>query len=247
MGRPSLTVVESGGRRRRLQALPGGQLAGEQPWRASFAWDGNGTTVESAELELGRRLVVELPPPRRPRRRPGQTASLPTPAVAALDAELAGAREELARLSDALAEAIRERDELAAAALAGDQRAEVAREEGQRAQDLAAVARKEGQRADELAARLEREAAARQALERELREERVGAERLRKELGAAEHLAAGPAARLPASRARHARGGAHRVASHHRTVMELWGTRVAAAVLAGLLLLALALVLGVVL
>jgi hypothetical protein len=239
MGRPALTVVESSGRRRRLHALPGGQLSGEQPWRASFAWDGNGATVERAELELGRRLVVELPPPRRPRRRAGQTASLPTPAVAALEAELAGAREELERLAGELDEAIRERDALAAAALAGEEQAEAARGERERAADLAA--------------RLEAEVVAREATERGLREERVAGERLRKELGAAEHLAATATARLPVSRSPRGRGrghghggGAHRVASHERTVMELWGTRVAAVVLAGLLLLALALVLGVV-
>ena len=74
MGRPVLTVVESDGRRRRLTALPGGQLSSTHAWRASFAWDGDVSSIERAELELGRRLVVELPPPRRRRRRSAAAA-----------------------------------------------------------------------------------------------------------------------------------------------------------------------------
>jgi hypothetical protein len=228
MGRAALTVVESGGRRRRLNALPGGQLAGEQPWRATFAWDGNGETVERAELELGRRLVVELPPPRRPRRRAGQTAALPTPAVAALEAELEDARHELARLREELAQTTSERDELAASAPEPDA-------------------------LDTLRSRLEQALAAREAAERKVEDERAAAERLRAELAeraAAPSPSPSPSpspARLPVSRARRARGhGAHRVASHGPTVTELWGARIAGVVLAGLLLLALALVVGVV-
>jgi uncharacterized protein (DUF4415 family) len=214
MRRPALTVVESSGRRRRLQALPSGQPAGEQPWRAAFAWDGNGATVERAELELGRRLVVELPPPRRPRsrRRGGQTAALPTPAVAALEAELAEAREELGRLHHELDEVTRERDALSGAHTAAEQ---------------------------------------------SLGEEHATAEKLRAEL--AERAAAPAPSTEPAlaaartARPRRPRGrpvhatGAHRVPAHPPNVKELWGARIAAAVLAGLLLVALALVLGVVL
>jgi hypothetical protein len=261
MGRPALTVVESGGRRRRLNALPGGQLAGEQPWRASFAWDGDGETVERAELELGRRLVVELPPPRRARRRPGQTAALPTPAVAALETELEQARDELARLRDELAQTTGERDELAASARDENDTAAREHDELTRVRDALALSARErdelaaaasaasqatGER-DALQARLERALAAREAAERKLAEERSAAERLRSEL--AERAAAPPpAARLPPSRPGRARPhGAHRVRAHRPTVMELWGARLAAVVLAGLLLLALALVLGVVL
>src|SRR5215218_226275 len=83
LGRPLLTVVEPGGRRRRLHAMPGGQLAADRAWRASFTCEGGIVPVESAELELGRRLVVELPPPRRRRRRPpGAGVPMPTHAVA---------------------------------------------------------------------------------------------------------------------------------------------------------------------
>src|SRR3954469_19909979 len=82
MGRPVLTVVESGGRRRRLNALPGGQLASTHAWRAAFAWDGDVTDIEGAELELGRRLVVELPAPRRRRRRSAATSTAASPSQA---------------------------------------------------------------------------------------------------------------------------------------------------------------------
>jgi hypothetical protein len=121
MGRPVLTFVEPGGRRRRLSALPGGQLSGEQPWRASFACDGGTVAVERAELELGRRLVVELPPPRRRRRRPAPpppraavangTANAP-PAVAPEGAELPAGRSELGAARAELAATTDERDAL---------------------------------------------------------------------------------------------------------------------------------------
>src|SRR3954469_17693225 len=75
MGRPVLTVVETDGRRRRLTALPGGQLSSTHAWRAAFAWQGDPASIDRAELELGRRLVVELPPPRRRRRRPAPDAA----------------------------------------------------------------------------------------------------------------------------------------------------------------------------
>src|SRR5215218_1638111 len=70
LARPVLTV-EVDGRRRRLTALPGGQLPGTggEPWRATFAWPHGPADVESAELEIGRRLVVDLPAPRRRTRR----------------------------------------------------------------------------------------------------------------------------------------------------------------------------------
>ena len=67
LGRPVLTV-EAAGRRRRLTALPGGQLAGSGEWRATFACDDDPDAITEAVLEIGRRLVVDLPPPRRGRR-----------------------------------------------------------------------------------------------------------------------------------------------------------------------------------
>lgn len=67
LGRPVLTV-EVGGRRRRLTALPGGRLSASGEWRASFACDAAPGEITGVVLELGRRLVVDLPPPRARRR-----------------------------------------------------------------------------------------------------------------------------------------------------------------------------------
>lgn len=70
LGRPVLTL-EVAGHRRRFTALPGGHLAPteSEQWRAAFAFEGEPEDVTSAELEIGRRLVVDLPRPRRRRRR----------------------------------------------------------------------------------------------------------------------------------------------------------------------------------
>ena len=67
IARPALTV-EAGGRRQRLS----GSQVSEEPWSASFAWSGD--DIAGAELEIGRTLVVELPAPRRRRRRTGASA-----------------------------------------------------------------------------------------------------------------------------------------------------------------------------
>ena len=64
LGRPVLTV-ETGGHRRRLTALPGGQLTGSGEWRATFACDDDPEAIDAVVLEVGRRLVVDLPPPKR--------------------------------------------------------------------------------------------------------------------------------------------------------------------------------------
>src|SRR5690242_578803 len=71
LSRPVL-VLDAGGRRVRLNALPGGQLraGSDEPWRATFAWDADGEDVRGAELEIGRSLIVELPAPRRRAPRP---------------------------------------------------------------------------------------------------------------------------------------------------------------------------------
>jgi hypothetical protein len=50
--------------------LPSG---GQGSWRASFAWKGRPLTVEAAELEVGRDLVVPLPAPRPQRSRFART------------------------------------------------------------------------------------------------------------------------------------------------------------------------------
>jgi chromosome segregation ATPase len=119
LGRPVLTVLTEGGRRRRLTALPGGQLTAtgaDAPWRASFAWDGDPASVESAELELGRRLVVELPRPRRRRRRSVDSGLRPSTAVAADAPAPIGddVRAQLAELRSQMQDLRRERDAAAA-------------------------------------------------------------------------------------------------------------------------------------
>ncbi len=98
LGRPVLTV-EAGDLRRRVTALPGGQFTPSSTgeWRAAFAYDGDPEAVTGAELEVGRRLVAELPRPRR--RRPQPAAEQPTAARPAAEvpmAELESLREELA-------------------------------------------------------------------------------------------------------------------------------------------------------
>jgi hypothetical protein len=99
VGRAALTVAG-----RRLSALPGGQMAAPgEDWRAVFAYDGDPADVAGAELEIGRSIVVDLPPPRRRRRRPA-TGETPT-VVAARD--LAAARAE-ADAATAEADALRE-------------------------------------------------------------------------------------------------------------------------------------------
>ncbi len=95
LARPVLTV-QAGGRRRRLHALPGGQLpgAGDEAWRASFAWPHGPLDVEAAELELGRSVVVELPAPRRRKRKRREGAG----GDDALRSELAELRDQIAEL-----------------------------------------------------------------------------------------------------------------------------------------------------
>jgi hypothetical protein len=91
LGRPVLTL-DVGGQRRRLTALPGGHLAPSESgqWRAAFAFEGDPEDVIGAELEIGRRLVVDLPRPRRKRRRPSESDRV--------SAELADLRREIAEL-----------------------------------------------------------------------------------------------------------------------------------------------------
>jgi hypothetical protein len=168
MGRPVLTVVDVGGRRRRIAALPR-ELDRAQPWRASFAWEGDVTGIERAELELGRRLVVELPPPRRRRRRTGSIE--PVRAVedaAALAEQLAAARAEADDLRERLRlarEGIVERDQRLMAAQAGA-----------------------AQEAEDATSRLEAERAEAAELRTRLAEAREDAERVRSE--AAQAIAA---------------------------------------------------------
>ena len=103
LGRPVLTF-DAGGRRRRLTALPGGHLAPSEgaEWRVAFAYDGDPEALASAELEVGRRLVVDLPAPRRhragPRDRAGEDERRRREAaertLAEREAEIVGLRDE---------------------------------------------------------------------------------------------------------------------------------------------------------
>jgi hypothetical protein len=72
LGRPVLRF-DADGRRRRLHALPGRHFvpSGQGEWTASFAYDGDPEQVRDVVLEVGR-LAVDLPAPRRRRRRPGE-------------------------------------------------------------------------------------------------------------------------------------------------------------------------------
>ncbi len=88
-GRPVLNV---GGRR------VAGQVAAEDPWRAIFLYDGDPGAMDGAELELGR-IVVDLPRPRRLRRR------ATTEGPAADSGELAAALAKLDALREDLAAA----------------------------------------------------------------------------------------------------------------------------------------------
>ncbi|MEA2280555.1 MAG: hypothetical protein QOK21_1162, partial [Solirubrobacteraceae bacterium] len=115
LGRPVLTVLTADGRRRRLTALPGGQLTAsgsDASWRASFAFEGDPASVEGAELELGRRRVVELPRPRRRRRRAIDSALGSATAAGSVAAKggTDDVRAELAQLRSQLEELRRERD-----------------------------------------------------------------------------------------------------------------------------------------
>jgi hypothetical protein len=70
LARPVLTVQLDSGRRKRVVAMPGGQLgAAGESWQASFNWPGDPAEIIGVELELGRNVVVELPLPDRRRRR----------------------------------------------------------------------------------------------------------------------------------------------------------------------------------
>jgi chromosome segregation ATPase len=102
-GRPVLTV---GGRR------VSGQVLSDDPWRAVFAYEGE---ADGAELEIGR-IVVDLPRPRRLRRRP--TTEVPDASeLAAALAKVDALREDLAA-AQADAAAAREDAESARAELA---------------------------------------------------------------------------------------------------------------------------------
>jgi hypothetical protein len=174
LGRPVLTL-EAHGIRRRLGAVPGGHFAraASGEWRAAFAYDDDPEAITRAELELGRRLVVELPRPRRRRGAPPE----------ALEDERRLRLEAETTLAERDAEIIGLRDEAETAI--GDREAEIEtlRTQLTQAEQLAAARDDAERRAAEFGAELaiarEELATARQELEtaRSEADERLAAQR----------------------------------------------------------------------
>jgi hypothetical protein len=205
LGRPVLTLA-IGGERRRLTALPGGHLRGSGAWRATFTFDGDPATVTGAELEVGRRLVVELPAPRKRRPQPNDVALREERArreaaeatIAERDAEIVGLRDEaetvigereseietlrgqLAAIEAAQAELRQEVEQLKADLAARDEELAAARAEAQQAR----VDTEERLAAERAAATEVREklATAREEAEATMETESQETERLRAEL-----------------------------------------------------------------
>jgi hypothetical protein len=133
LGRPVLTV-EAGGRRRRLTALPGGQLASSGEWRATFACDAAPDAITAVVLEVGRRLVVDLPPPRARRR------AAADPSLERLHEERVRREELEATLAERDAELVSLREEADAALAERESEAETLRAESERLSgELAAI------------------------------------------------------------------------------------------------------------
>jgi regulator of replication initiation timing len=183
LGRPALTLA-IGDERRRLTALPGGQLRSTGEWRATFAYDGEPEAIDSAELEVGRRLLVELPPPRRRRERPDDTAfaeerrrrEAAEATLAEREAEIIGLRDEAeTAIAERESEIEKLRETLAAAEA---ERGALQLEAAQLRGDLVA-------REQELAAAREEAEAARDDAEQRLAAERAAATELREKLATA--------------------------------------------------------------
>lgn len=110
LGRPALTL-EIDGKHEKLAAHPGGHFGRGGKWRALFTYDGEPEAIASAELEIGRRLVVDLPPPRR-RKAPPDGAALAEERKRReeLEATLAEREAEIVGLRDEAETAIGDRD-----------------------------------------------------------------------------------------------------------------------------------------
>jgi chromosome segregation ATPase len=121
VAKPLLTV-EAGGRRHRVRGEATGLDADDQ-WHATFEWSGGRGDVPGAELEVGS-VVVELPAPRRRRRRTGAVSAEGAlrAQVTELQATVAELRAELAAQPEAEIEQARnghaDDDELAGLRLA---------------------------------------------------------------------------------------------------------------------------------
>jgi hypothetical protein len=107
LGRPVLTLAV-GEESVRLTAHPGGHFSRSGRWSATFTYDGEPESVAGAELEIGRRLVVELPPPRQ---RSAPAADAERGRREELEATLAEREAEIVGLRDEAETAIGERDE----------------------------------------------------------------------------------------------------------------------------------------
>jgi predicted nucleic acid-binding Zn-ribbon protein len=189
LDRPVLTVDIEGGRRKHLVAMPGGHFgAGDESWRAMFAWPGDPAEITGAELEVGGNVVVDLPLPdrrRRRRRRPSIDAgdeALRAEAVALraqverLRAELAGRERENMQLRAQLDEDAGD-DSGSAAAEAGAPTVEIERLNTERQELTAELERLAGER-DRTRAELSADV---EQLQLERDDMRVELERLRDE------------------------------------------------------------------
>jgi hypothetical protein len=147
LARPVLTVQLDSGRRKRVVAMPGGQLgAAEESWHASFNWPGDPAEIIGAELELGRNVVVELPLPDRRRRRRRRLANEQS-VTEELRLEAGALRAQVDRLRAELAGRERElmaaREQLAAAPVTDQATVELRRDEADAADAVNAAEREE--------------------------------------------------------------------------------------------------------
>jgi hypothetical protein len=111
LGRPLLTLVLESWREP-LTAQPGKHFGPGGTWRALFTYDGRPEAITGAELEIGRRLVVDLPPPRRRRpRSDGKALEEERTRRQELEATLADREAEITGLRDEAETAIGKRDD----------------------------------------------------------------------------------------------------------------------------------------
>jgi hypothetical protein len=176
LGRPVLTLALDAGHER-VTAHPGRHFGRGGTWRALFTYDGEPEAITGAELEIGRRLVVDLPPPRR--RRPRADG-------AALEQERVRREELEATLAERDAEITDLRDEAETAIGQRDDEIEQLRAEVEQMKAAVAAAEAERDRAQiELSGRDAEVAALRDDAEQRLAAERAAATEIREKLATA--------------------------------------------------------------